>query len=143
MTHLAQLPQRTLVHQLVLPGKVPAPLLVGLDGGVGFPLVHSHRGQHRGSRVGQGSGCTLLRSRVHRGSLPGQDEGRMREASAFKLSPQQRQGLAQAVAMSGPHVPQAEAPRSLPACQRPEPCRERSRRPGFAGGREALEPTGQ
>lgn len=44
MTHLTELPQRALVHQLVLPGKVPAPLLVGLHRGVGLPLVHSPGG---------------------------------------------------------------------------------------------------
>lgn len=87
MTHLAQLPQRALVHQLVLPGEVPAALLVGLDGGVGFPLVHSHRGWHRGSRVGQGSGRTGLRSRVHWGSLPGQDRCRVRGKRLQTLSP--------------------------------------------------------
>lgn len=45
MNHLAQLPERPLVHQLVLPGQVPAPLLVGLDDGVVLPLVHSHKGR--------------------------------------------------------------------------------------------------
>lgn len=85
MTHLAQLPQRALVHQLVLPGEVPAPLLVGLHRGVGLPLLHSPEGW-RSSSVGQGSGCALLSSLVHRGSLQGWMQG---EGGAFKPSLQQ------------------------------------------------------